>query len=116
AAQPLADGNVEPLLGAFKKRFRQIATEHASQRPLALAVLDLRGRWQAPSELDDPVVEKWTSPLQAGCHCRAVELYQDISRQITGHVAVNDPSDGIEGRRNVLDVSPPRIKSHRPRT
>src|SRR3981189_1623884 len=98
AGQPFADRDIEALLRPLEKGFGQVAAEHPPQWHFTLAVTDLDGGGTAPRELDDGIVEKQTSSLQAGRHCRAVELDQNIAGQIAGHVAIDEPANRVGER------------------
>src|SRR5262249_21134359 len=95
-----SDRDVESLLWTLEQFFRQIAMEDSSQEPLALASANLESRRDAPGELDHTVVEKRTPRLETCGHAGAVELDQDVSRQILRHVAIDDPTDDVAKRRN----------------
>src|SRR5439155_702242 len=95
--EPGGERDPESLLASFDEAPRDIAIQHLSQDPLALAVSDLAGQRQPPRELDDAMIEQGNARFQAHPHARTVHLDQDVIREIRDEVEVHPQTARVPG-------------------
>ena len=85
------DRHREAGLRSLEQLARDMAVEQFADDVLALAVAQLEVERDARGQLRDAMIEERHARLEADGHRRAVDLAEDVVRQIGHRVAVHDP-------------------------
>src|SRR5215471_12928408 len=91
AVQPLPDGHEEAALAAPHIVMRQTALRPAPEHTLARAPRHLQRVGKGEAELDHPVIDEGHASFDAESHEHAIELHEQIVRQIGHEIHVLSP-------------------------
>jgi hypothetical protein len=94
----LINRNAEPHLRSLDESRRHVTVEDLSQEPLPLPVSDFHRQGQSPRQLCDPMVEEWRAGLEADAHRGAIDLVQNVIRQVGERVPEHHAMFGIQCR------------------
>lgn len=86
SAQPVADRNRKSGFGSIDQCLGDISIEDLAQQPFSLAVADFVMEGQSPSEFRQAAVEQGFARLQPDCHRGAIDLDENLIRQLANEI------------------------------
>src|SRR5262245_6064374 len=88
ASEPACDRNGEAGLWSFDQLLRHVPIEHLPQQPFALAATHLESVRKAPRKFHHAMIEDRHAHLECDRHARAIDLSEDVVREIGQSVEI----------------------------
>ena len=111
-AEPLIQGQAKPHLRTLEKARGNVAGQNQTKNPLSLSSMDLEVQRQPPCKFHKPIIQEWHSGFKTRGHTGAIELRQNVFRQIIYQVHIHHtfgiihhigPQIGVCKGRQMLD-------------
>ena len=104
AAQPSVDRHAEAHLGAFDEPARNMLVEQLPGVATSLVLRPQNRKRERKRKADEAMVEQREAGLQADRHRRAVNLYQDVVRQVAHHIEDTSSARHCRGELEAVRV------------